>query len=80
MGSEIMTALFDGRLLLPLAVVTIGALKMWLQYRKALAVERGRTARLRVVLHTVQPELRADIITAYASAEAAAVGISDPDA
>ncbi|MGW0840188.1 hypothetical protein ACWD26_08485 [Streptomyces sp. NPDC002787] len=80
MGSEIMTALFDGRLLLPLAAIAIGALRMWLRYRKALVMERGRTARLRVVLHTVQPELRADIITAYASAEAASVGTPHPDA
>ncbi|MGW1557572.1 hypothetical protein ACWCQ1_13815 [Streptomyces sp. NPDC002144] len=77
MGSEVMTALSDGRLLLAMAAVTVGALKVWLQYRKAVVRERWRTARLRVVLHTVKPELRADIITAYASLEAAGEGTSD---
>ncbi|WP_328975992.1 hypothetical protein [Streptomyces canus] len=80
MGSEVMAVLVDGRLLLALAAVTVGALKVWLQYRKAVVRERGRTARLRVVLHTVRPELRADVITAYASLEAAGEGTSDSDA
>lgn len=78
MGSEIVTTLVEGRLLLPLAAVTVGALRLWFQYRKAVVRERGRTARLKVALHSVQPELRADVIMAYASVEAAASETSDP--
>lgn len=73
-----LTALLDGRALLPLAVMAVGALKAWLQYRKVVVLERGRTARLRSALHTVRPELRADVITAYASVEAAGGEASDP--
>ncbi|WP_420035097.1 hypothetical protein ACN2WE_24140 [Streptomyces sp. cg28] len=80
MTTEIITVLADGRVLLPLAVIVIGALKAWLQYRKAVVLERGRTARLRSVLHTVRPELRAEVITAYASVEAASLEASDPGA
>ncbi|GGU63504.1 hypothetical protein GCM10010211_30670 [Streptomyces albospinus] len=71
MGSGLVGALVDGGVQLPLGVMAVGALRVWFQYRKAVVIECGRTARLRYALHTVQPELRADVIAAFASAEAA---------
>ncbi|WP_405568871.1 hypothetical protein OG418_30025 [Streptomyces phaeochromogenes] len=80
MTTEIVTALLEGQVLLPLAVIVVGALKVWLKYRRAVVVEQGRTARLRSVLHTVRPELRAEVITAYASVEAVPPDVPGPGA
>ena len=80
MTMETMSAFLGGRVLLPLAVIMVGAFKVWLQYRKAVVAEEGRTARLRSVLHTVRPELRAEVITAYASVEVVPRGTPDTGA